>query len=207
MYARTTIVRGEPSAVDAGIQHVQEHTWPALQGMSGCVGMSMLADRDQGRCVVTSGWADESAMHASAGAVDDVRRQAVEAMRADTVEVDEWRIAVLHRMRPTGGSGATRVIWADLPPGSAEATVDAFRLSLLSQLEDLPGFCSISMLMDAAERRGVTAVTYASRDAMHQASGPATALRESFSRSVGMVITEVAEFDLVLAHLRVPEMA
>ncbi|MQA35135.1 hypothetical protein [Modestobacter roseus] len=207
MFARTTIIRGEPAAVDAGIAHVHDSTWPTLRGMSGCVGMSMLADRELGRCIVTSAWADESAMHASAGAVDDVRRQATEVMRADAVEVGEWRIAVLHRMRPTGGSAATRVIWADQPPGTAEATIDAFRLSLLSQLEDLPGFCSVSVLLDADEQHSVTAVTYDSRDAMHQASGPAIALRESFSRSVGMVITETAEFDLVLAHLRVPEMA
>ena len=61
MYARTTTVRGDPQAVDQGTTHVRDTVWPALQGMSGCVGMSMLADRQSGRCIVTAAWATEEA--------------------------------------------------------------------------------------------------------------------------------------------------
>ena len=49
MYARTTTVRGDPSAMDEGIAHVRDVTWPELQHMSGCVGLSMLVERDAGR--------------------------------------------------------------------------------------------------------------------------------------------------------------
>ena len=54
MYARTTTVRGDPQAVDDGVAYVREAVWPMLRTMSGCVGMSMLADRDAGRCIVTA---------------------------------------------------------------------------------------------------------------------------------------------------------
>ncbi|MEU2349847.1 antibiotic biosynthesis monooxygenase [Modestobacter sp. NPDC049651] len=207
MFARTTIVRGAPTAVEAGIEQVRDRVWPTLQGMSGCVGMSMLADRDAGRCIVTSAWADETAMHASAEAVKESRRQAAEVMRADSVEVGEWRIAVLHRTHPSGDGAATRVIWSDLTMGTADGMVDRFRMGVMSQLEDLPGFCSVSLLVDLAGRHAVTAVTYESRDALRRASERASAMRDEFTRSAGTTITEVAEFDLVLAHLRVPEMA
>ena len=41
---------------------------------------------------------------------------------------------------------------------------------------------------------------------MAAANEQAKALREEFTSGVGMEIIGIAEFDLVLAHLRVPEM-
>jgi hypothetical protein len=41
---------------------------------------------------------------------------------------------------------------------------------------------------------------------MEQASDRAMAIRAEFARNVGMEVTEVAEFDLAIAHLRVPEL-
>jgi len=51
----------------------------------------------------------------------------------------------------------------------------------------------------------VTATVYENRDAMNRAAETAKPMREEFTRQVGSEILEVAEFDLVLAHLRVPE--
>ena len=54
--------------------------------------------------------------------------------------------------------------------------------------------------------RCAVATTYDSRDAMMQAGERAAALRSGFAQAAGMQITEMAEFDLVIAHLRVPEL-
>ena len=82
--------------------------------------------------------------------------------------------------------------------------MDAFRMTMVSRMEDLPGFCSVSMLVDRESGRSATAVVYESRDAMDRAT-EARPMREEFSRQMGVDITEIAEFDLALAHLRVPE--
>jgi hypothetical protein len=83
--------------------------------------------------------------------------------------------------------------------------IDQWRMSMLPRTEELPGFCSVSLMVDRASGRAALAVTYDSREAMMRAIEQGTAMREEFARAAGLEITEVAEFDLVLAHLRVPE--
>ena len=207
MYARTTTVRGDPRAVDDGIAFIRDEVWPRVQRMDGCIGMSMLADREAGRCIVTAAWASEDAMRASATEVQESRRQAAEVLRAETVDIAEWEIAVLHRSRPAGDAACVRATWVDVPAGQVDGMIDAFRMSLLPRLEDLPGFCSVSLLVDRPGQRGVAAVTYADRAALERTREQGAALREEFSRATGSTITEVAEFDLAMAHLHVPEMA
>ena len=207
MYARTTTVRGDPRAVDEGTGYVRDTVWPALAGMSGCVGMSMLADRDEGRCIITSAWATDEALRASAEIMRDVRRRAAEALRAEEVDVGEWSIAALHRVHTAGPDACARVLWAEVGPDLMDGMVDAFRMSLLPQLEELPGFCSVSLMTDRPMGRASLSVTYQDRDSLVRSRAPGADLREEFAAPMGARITEVAEFDLVLAHLRVPEMA
>jgi hypothetical protein len=209
MSARSTTVRGDPRAVDAGIAHVRKRVWPVLEALPGCVGMSMLADRYLGTCVITTAWADAGAMRGGAERVQGVRAHVAEVLRADRVDVEEWEIAVLHRERPTGDGACVRLIRTTLgssPADEVGAAIDAFRLSLLPRLDDLPGFCSLSLLVDRSMRRGVTAITYADRPSMESAADDETALGGEFVEAMGLAVTEVTEFDLAIAHLRVPEL-
>jgi heme-degrading monooxygenase HmoA len=207
MYARTTTVCGDPQAMDEGIGYVRDSVWPTLQRMSGCVGLSMLTDRDAGRCIVTSAWAADEAMRASAEMVREVRHQTAEVLRADTVLIEEWEIAAMHRMHATGDGACARVIWAQCEPGQLDAMIDAFRMSLQPRFEDLPGFCSVSLMVDRNTGRTSAAITYESRNAMDRSREQGAAMREEFAGAMHSMITEVADFDVALAHLRVPEMA
>ena len=207
MYARTTTVRGDPRAVDEGITFIRDTVWPTVQGMSGCVGMSMLADRDAGRCIATTAWATDEAMRASAEAVKESRSRAAEMLRADTVDIAEWEIAILHRKEQAGDDARVRVIWTDADPDRMGDIIDAFRMTLLPRMDDLPGFCSVSLMVDRGMGKEVTAVSYADRDSLERSRDMGKAMRDEFTQAMGSEITEIAEFELVLHHLRVPEMA
>lgn len=204
MYARSTTIQGDPARMDEGIANVRDEVMPAVRAMDGCVGLSMLVDLGSGRCIVTTSWRDEAAMHDSEGMVHDMRQRAAEMM-GGRAEVKEWEIALMHRQHEAHHGACTRVIWGKGDPARAADMIGDFRMTLLPKLGDLPGFCSISLMVDRENGLSATAVTYDSRQDMLDANEQATALRTEFARGVGMEITEMMEFDLVLAHLRVPE--
>ena len=204
MYARSTTFRGKPQSVDDGIAYVRDEVMPDVQKMDGCIGLAMLADRTSGRCIVTTAWADAEAMHRSAEGVTSMRQRAAEILGGE-LHVDEWEIAVLHRMHEAREGASARVIWSRGDPARMDEVVDAFRMTMISRIEELPGFCSLSVMVDRIKGRVATAVNYDTRDEMNQAQERGMALRHEFNTRMGLEATEVAEFDLVVAHLRVPE--
>lgn len=204
MYARSTTVHGNPAAIEVGIAYVREAVIPAVRDMDGCVGLSMLVDRESGHCIITTAWADAEAMTRSAENVRGIRDRTAEIL-VGSVHVQEWEIAILHRLSETRDHGCARVIWAKGDPSQLDRMIDTFRMSMLPRMEDLPGFCSVSVMVDRESGMSATAVTYASREAMDAAQAEGVALRREFTEAMGMEVTEVGAFDLVLAHLRVPE--
>jgi heme-degrading monooxygenase HmoA len=192
--------------MDEGIAFCRDEVWPTVRGMSGCVGMSMLADREDGRCIVTTAWASDEAMAASAEMVKDIRSRAAEALRADAVDVEDWQIAILHRMRPAGDDACVRATWTDIRPGEADHMADSFRMAVMPRLEEMPGFCSLSLMVDRMRNRGVGTVTFENRAALENSRELTMRMREEVVPRMPATITETAEFELVMAHLHVPEM-
>jgi heme-degrading monooxygenase HmoA len=207
MYARSTTVRGKPQSVDELITHVRDEAMPLIRGMDGCIGLSMLCDRESGRCIITTSWATEEAMRASAEGVRASRARTAEISGDARPEVQEWEVAAMHRVRETGDGACARVIWSRGQAGQVDRVLEAWRTTIPPQLERMDGFCSVSALVDRSSARAVAAVSYESREAMDRSAEQGLALRDRFAASLGFDITDVAEFDVVLAHLHVPEMA
>jgi hypothetical protein len=201
MYARSTTMRGRTEVVDDLTAFVRDEVMPTVTQLDGCVGLSLLIDHD-GRCIATSAWENAGAMHASADRVAGLRERAAE-MFGVTTEVQEWEIAVLHRAHREGT--CARVTWTRTDPAHLDGVIDAYRESLMPWWEKTPGFCSNSLLVDRADGRCVSTVVFESHEAMAHTRDQFTTLREEFAGRMAMNLLEVAEFDLVLAHLRVPE--
>jgi quinol monooxygenase YgiN len=204
IYARSTTIHGNPGSVDDGIAYVRDESMPALRRMDGCVGLSMLADRTSGRCIVTTSWRDEAALRASLDGVRSAAERTVEIL-GGRPELEEWEIAAMHRVHDAHHGAASRVTWLRTEPGSVQRAVDAVRLSLMPKLDDLPGFCSVSVMVRREEGLAVAAVSYDDRADLERADDGAREFREEFAPSLGIEVTGTAAFDLPIAHLRVPE--
>jgi quinol monooxygenase YgiN len=190
--------------MDEGIRMLREDILPRVQQMEGNVGLSMLADRASGRCIVAAAWRDEDAMHAAAEAVRPLRERMAEVLGAPTT-VGEWEIAVLHRRKPADDGACARVTWLQVEPGDLDAAIDVYRTQVLGGLDDLPGFCSASLLVDRTSGRSVSSVAYESREMLEASRQGADDLRTRTVQQLRAHVLEVAEFDLVLSDLRVPE--
>ncbi|WP_431232426.1 antibiotic biosynthesis monooxygenase [Mycolicibacterium psychrotolerans] len=206
MHARSTTFAARPESIDAGIAVFRDEVMPALQGMTGCVGMSLLADRESGRCIVTTAWEDDAAMHSSADEVRLFRDRAAQVLGA-TPTVDEWEIAAVHRDHRSGAGACVRATWLQARPDQFDQAVEFYKTTVLPEIEQLDGFCSTSMMCDRSTGRAVVSTTYDSRDAMERSRDAARALRTALLRDLGADQLDVGEFELAIARLRVPELA
>jgi len=206
MYARSTTFQAQPRTIDAGIDFLREQVVPAVQEMDGCLGMSMMVDRKSGRCIATTAWESMDLMRASDSAVMPLREQAGKILRGSPF-VEEWEIAVLHRDHNSKPGACVRSTWMHGAPAQIDKGIDTFRMATLPALEHLEGFCSASMFIDRANGRMVTSASYDNADLMTMNRNAATTLRLAAASDAGMDILDVAEFELLMAHLRVPEMA
>ncbi|PRY48652.1 hypothetical protein LY71_10830 [Geodermatophilus tzadiensis] len=204
MYARSTTLNGAPVTIDDGISYVCDEVMPAVTAMPGCVGLSMLADRESGRCIVTSSWHDLESMRASAEGVRGLRERAA-SIFGGPPEVHDWEVAVMHRRSEAPSGACTRVTWTRADPSQVDRVLDAYRSVMVPRMEDYPGFCSVSLFLDREQGLSASAVTFEDRDCMESSRTHARASRDDFARLMRIEITDHDEFDLVLAHLRVPE--
>jgi hypothetical protein len=205
VFARSTTIQAQPSMIEAGIAHVRDTTMPAMSHLDGYMGLSLMVDRQSGRCIATSAWRTEEAMRASANRVSTVRDEAARVFGA-TSTVEEWEVAVMHRAHHARPGTCMRVTWSRMAADAMTAGIDLFKFGTLAKIEDLPGFCSASLLVNRAEGRACVSVAYDDRTCLEYSRDAGAAVRDEAAKQADADITEVAEFDLVLAHLHVPEL-
>lgn len=206
MYARSTTVQAHPESIDTGIAYIRDEVQPALLATDGCIGLSLIVDRESGRCIATSAWETAEAMHRSEANVRSLRDHAAELL-GNRAQVDEWEITHLHRHRASGEGACVRAVWMRFTPEQLDHALDLYRMVLLPEMEKLDGFCSASLMIDRAGGIACSSTTYESRESMTASRASAEELRRRAISETGVQFVEVCEFDLVLAHLRVPEMA
>lgn len=205
MHARSTSIMGDSSQVDACIRFVRDDVMPAVTAMDGCMGLSLLANRDTGRCIATTSWMSEEAMQATDGLVSPLRERASELMAGEAT-VDEWEIAVMHREHDAQEGSWCRVTWLQCEPSEMETTIDFFKDSVMTRMEGMDGFCSASFMVNRMTGECCGTIRFDTRADLEATREMAGELRNERSRMGGVQFTDIDECELAIAHLRVPEL-
>jgi len=84
-----------------------------------------------------------------------------------------------------------RATWSETDPAQIDTAADLFKQQTLSRIEDLPGFCSASLLVNRSDGRAVVTVGYDSREALDLSRMPADAVRDEAAREGNLQVVEV----------------
>jgi hypothetical protein len=206
VYARSTAFTARPGTIDEGIAYVRDEVMPAAMTVEGCVGLSMICDRESGRCITTSAWSTPDALNRSEETMLPLLQHGGEIFGSPPW-VDLWEIAIVHRHDVSGEGACVRCTWLNLDPSGLSHSIETYRLTILPALEEMDSFCSASLMVDRATGRAVSSATFASREAIVASRPAAERLRSRTAEDVGTTVADIHEFELVLAHLHVPETA
>ncbi len=206
MYARSTTIQAQPTSIEAGIAHMRDKVMPALEAIDGCVGLSLLVDRTSGRCIATSSWESEEAMRASAESLQPLRDEAAELFGGGA-QIEEWEFAAMHREHRAGEGACVQATWVKVDPDQLDGGIEFYKATILPALEGLEGFCSASLLVDRASGRCVAVATFDNAEALEQNKDQLDGIKATGSREANAEVLDQCDFELALAHLRVPEMA
>ena len=204
MFARSSTIQAQTSMIDPGTEYVRDMVMSSMQRMDVFVGLSLMVNRGSGRCIATSAWRTQQAMRDSAAKVQDIRDAAADAF-GGIAEVDEWEVAVMHRAHHARTGTCMRAVWSHTEPANVDGAIELFKHGALPRVEDLPGFCSASLMVNRSDGRACVTIAYDTRADMEANREAAAAIREDVSREGHMLITDVVEFDLAVAHLHIPE--
>ena len=203
MFARSVTISGaDTSTIDQGIGYIRDDVMPELRQI-GCVGMSLVVDRDSGDLIATSSWETRAARDASRELMAPYRAKAAEMLEGQ-VSIADWEVALMHRDHAAFNLAACRITWAHT--SDVDDLLERYRTMVLPSITEAMGFCSASIFVD--RERGAICVntTFDSRATMVASRAWADANRGRAQEVADVVFTDVREFDLVLAHLRVPEL-
>jgi len=205
VYARSTMFDAQADSIDAGIAFCRDEVMPQLMAMPGCVGFSLVVDRTSSRCIATSSWDTQEAMRSSGGNVATIRTRGIQAFGSGEPEVQEWDIGLVHRNHQTSQGSCARVVWVRGPASAQDRMLDTIKLVTLPQLDQLEGFCSMSVLFDRDSGLCCVTTSYDDQRTFEASRDKAQGFRESVVGETGQEIVEVQECEIALAHLHVPE--
>jgi heme-degrading monooxygenase HmoA len=206
VYVRATTFHAHPSFIDVGITHISDVVMPALTDMPGSAGMSLIVDRDSGRCIASSSWEDEDSLRAGEAEAIGLRQRAAAIMHSE-VTVTRWELGALHRAHRSARGAGVRVTWLKAPPAHIEALIDEYKLTTMHALRELPDFASTSLLVDRATARAVSSTVFDTMDALRRNREETAIASMAGIADVGAQVTDTGEFELAIAHLHAPEMA
>ena len=139
-------------------------------------------------------------MHASVARIRPLRDQTSKILHS-SVDLEEWEVVAMHRKHVASAPVGAQVTWLRVDPGAVDAVIDDFVRNTQPALAAITGFCSASMLVNREWGHAAITVSYDNPEVTSRFR------RTDGNLTPGTEVMRVQDFDHVLPHLRVPDLA
>lgn len=94
MHARVTTLDMDPGRIDDAMGTLESEDVPGFKEIDGFKGMTVLADRQSGKCLAVTFWESEDTMRASEEQVKDARARAAERGAAGEPQIELFEVVL-----------------------------------------------------------------------------------------------------------------
>jgi heme-degrading monooxygenase HmoA len=204
LHIRLSRIAAEPPALGECVAYIEREVRPALEGLRGNLGISVLADREEGAAIFGSVWASSHLMSASEDTEGPLRLEL--ARRAGgPVTAEDYEIAVfLQEAQPRSGQ-AVRLTRIQVKPSQALDVIEVIGDIAVPSLAETPGFCGALLFADPESGRLISETVWRDPDARAAAPSVAAIIRAEVPDEAASEIRAVADYSLVFSSVQEPE--
>ena len=203
MHIRLSRIAVEPPALDGCLAYIEREVRPAVEGLRGNLGISVLADRAEGAALFGSVWASSHVMSASEKTEGPLRSEL--AKRAGgPVTAEDYEIAVfLQEVQPRSGQ-AVRLTQIQVKPSQALDVIEVIGDIAVPSLAETPGFCGAFLFADPDSGRLISQTVWRDPQARTAAPSVAAIVRTEVPDEADSEIRAVEDYGLVFSSVQEP---
>lgn len=207
MFVRSTELRTDPEAVEAGIAYFKNTVAPKLGAMPGNLGVSLIVNRETGEAVGSTFWESLEAMNAAEEAGQQSRQGSAQETSGRVVDVDRYEIVLLDRKGEAGGRRFARANTLYAATGKQDASVAFMTDTVVARLREMDGYLGATAGINRFTGRAFFVSAWASPEARAASAEAVAALREQAREVAGAGGVRVVEGETVILQMKQPATA
>jgi len=185
MFVRVTRLRVPTDKVDAAIDNFTGVAVPAVKKLQGNTGAVLAADRETGRMIAVTYWADEAALKASEAATTGLRGGVADAAGGTVEEVDRFEVAIMDRVGQPHAGPYIRVVDLRGDPARVDDAVAFVRDRAIPTVRGLHGYLALICNVNRSSGRGVTTTVWETLDDLRASESATAPLRQEAATRAG----------------------
>lgn len=201
MHVRMTTIRGDASNLQAAVDAAENRARPAIEAAPGNKGFATLTGAG-GTFIGASYWDSAQAEAASREALTALREE-VAATVGGILAVETYEVAVARRITMPAAGAIVRLLRVEIDPSGLDGAIAHYRDHVLPVFAELPGVCSLQLLVDRTAGKAVGISAWDDEIAIEKAQHAMDEARAEVAKATGAKFSDPERYTLVRTTLQI----